>query len=274
MLAQLPPVVSLQDIRKSFLSRNGAAVQAIAGVSLHLAQNEVVAVVGPSGCGKSTLLRIIGGLDTDYGGAVAWPETSEPNAQTRLQSAAVFQSDSTFPWMTVEDNVLTGLSGLKLSRDAKQERARRYLSLVGLSDFRSAYPHELSGGMRQRVAIARALATEPQLLLMDEPLAALDAQTRLVMQQELLRIWQETRLTVFYITHDIAEALSLAQRVVVLSCRPGRIKAIVDAPFGSRRSLKELRGHPEFGRLEMEIWQMVAEEVGDTLDRRHGEGTH
>jgi ABC-type nitrate/sulfonate/bicarbonate transport system ATPase subunit len=270
MLAPLAPALSLSNLRKVYLSRKGAAVEAIAGISLQLHQSEVVACVGPSGCGKSTLLRIVSGLDGEYDGALNWRAGFDDSAD-RLRSATVFQSDSTFPWMTVEENILAGLSGLTLPPGEKERRLARYVALVGLTDFRKAYPHELSGGMRQRVAIARALATEPQLLLMDEPLAALDAQTRLVMQQELLRIFQETQLTVFYITHDIAEALSLAHRVVVMTARPGRIKTVIETPFGGSRDLRQLRRRPEFGALEMEIWQLVADEVGQSLEPARSE---
>jgi ABC-type nitrate/sulfonate/bicarbonate transport system ATPase subunit len=266
MLAASPPALGLKNIRKLYFSRKGVALEAIAGISLSVRQNEVVALVGPSGCGKSTLLRILGGLDSDYEGDIEWSLPLQGAAGSRLRSATVFQSDSTFPWMTVEANLAVGLSGLTLTREEIEARIQRYLALVGLSQFRTAFPHELSGGMRQRVAIARALATEPLFLLMDEPLAALDAQTRLVMQQELLRIWQKTNLTVIYITHDIAEALSLAHRVVVMTARPGRVKTVVETPFGSNRDLRTLRGRSEFGALEMEIWQSVAEEVGQSLE--------
>ncbi|CAN0514531.1 unnamed protein product, partial [Phaeothamnion confervicola] len=160
--------------------------------------------------------------------------------------------------------------GLTLDPAEAERSITRYLNLVGLGKFRKAYPHELSGGMRQRVAIARALATEPQLLLMDEPLAALDAQTRLVMQQELLRIWKETKSTVIYITHDIGEALMLADHVVVMTARPGRIKAVQDIPFGRDRDVVEMRANPAFGRLESELWRLVAEEVGHSLDKSNG----
>jgi NitT/TauT family transport system ATP-binding protein len=261
----------IRDLRRMFLPRNGEAVEALAGVSLTVRQGEVVAVLGPSGCGKSSMLRILAGLDTDFTGEIVW---SLGNAQTddtrHLHSATVFQSDSTFPWMNVENNLQIGLTGLTLDPAEAQSRISRYLNLVGLSKFRRAYPHELSGGMRQRVAIARALATEPQLLLMDEPLAALDAQTRLVMQQELLRIWKETKSTVIYITHDIGEALMLADRVVVMTARPGRIKAVQDIPFGRDRDVVEMRANPAFGRLESELWRLVAEEVGHSLDRSNG----
>jgi NitT/TauT family transport system ATP-binding protein len=261
----------IRDLRRMFLPRNGEAVEALAGVSLTVRQGEVVAVLGPSGCGKSSMLRILAGLDTDFTGEIVW---SLGNAQTddtrHMHSATVFQSDSTFPWMNVENNLQIGLTGLTLDPAEAQSRISRYLNLVGLGKFRRAYPHELSGGMRQRVAIARALATEPQLLLMDEPLAALDAQTRLVMQQELLRIWKETKSTVIYITHDIGEALMLADRVVVMTARPGCIKAVQDIPFGRDRDVVEMRANPAFGRLESELWRLVAEEVGHSLDRSNG----
>ncbi len=262
-----PVALTLGTVKKAYVGRTGAVVEALAGISLTMRQHEVIAIVGPSGCGKSSLLRILAGLDSDYEGDIAWSLNEGADAaRGRLRSATVSQSDSTFPWMTVERNLLVGLSGFALPREAAAARVTKYLALVGLADFRHAYPHELSGGMRQRVAIARALATEPLLLLMDEPLAALDAQTRLVMQQELLRIWGKTHSTVIYITHDIGEALTLAHRVVVMTARPGRIKAVRTAPFTGTRSIVELRQRPEFGALEMEIWQMVAEEVGQSLD--------
>lgn len=264
---QSPPVaLAMRDVRKLFLTRQDKTVEALAGISLEVHQGEVIAILGPSGCGKSTLLRILAGLDSDYSGDIRWT-LEGAGSRRRLRSATVFQQDSTFPWMTVERNLLVGLSGLDLDAAGSESRIATYLALVGLADFRNSFPHELSGGMRQRVAIARALATEPYLLLMDEPLAALDAQTRLIMQQEVLRIWQETHSTVIYITHDIGEALSLADRVVVMSARPGRIKAVIATPFGAGRDVVELRRRTDFGALEADIWRMVAEEVGHSLDK-------
>jgi NitT/TauT family transport system ATP-binding protein len=258
-----PMVLELDRVRKVHLTRSGAAVEALSGISLSVREGEVIAVVGPSGCGKSTLLRILAGLDTHFAGGITW--ALDEADTTRLRSATVFQSDSTLPWMNVASNLEVGLSGLALAAGESERRIARYLSLVGLGGFRTAFPHELSGGMRQRVAIARALATEPLVLLMDEPLAALDSQTRLVVQQELLRIWAQTRSTVIYITHDIGEALSLADRVVVMSARPGRIKSVQEVPFGTGRDVIELRRDPRFGELEAAIWHMVAEEVGQDL---------
>ena len=259
--------LQVSELRKVYLGRSGNAVQALAGVSLDVRDGEVVAVVGPSGCGKSSFLRILAGLDSEYQGSIRWSFAEAAIGSRKLPGAVVFQSESVFPWMTVERNVLVGLSGLDLDAAAKKDRADRYLALVGLKDFRSAYPHELSGGMRQRLAIARALATEPSVLLMDEPLAALDAQTRLVMQQEIVRILKHTRSTVIYITHDISEALTLAHRVVVMTARPGRIKDIVESPTHSSDDILELRRQPEFALLERRIWTMVAEEVGQALHR-------
>jgi ABC-type nitrate/sulfonate/bicarbonate transport system ATPase subunit len=262
----MEPAFRLRGIGKTYRGRGGARLQALADISLEVAANEVVAVAGPSGCGKSSLLRILAGLDSDYEGGLDWGRGEAALAAgKRLVSATVFQSDSTLPWMSVEKNLAVGLAGLSLTRAERDARIARYLGLVGLADFRRAFPHELSGGMRQRVAIARALAAEPLLLLMDEPLAALDAQTRLVMQQELLRIWAETRRTVVYITHDIGEALTLADRVVVMSARPGRIKSVLTVPFGAARDVFAVRRRPDFGVLETEIWQSMADEVGASL---------
>jgi ABC-type nitrate/sulfonate/bicarbonate transport system ATPase subunit len=257
--------LTIADLRKVFITRKGAVVEAIAGVSMTVGHGEVVAILGPSGCGKSSLLRILAGLDDDYAGIIDWTlEHAHPSAG-RLRAATVFQVDSTLPWMTVEKNLLLGLSGLRLPADVAEARLRDNLALVGLAGFRRAFPHELSGGMRQRVAIARALATDPLLLLMDEPLAALDAQTRLVMQQELVGIWQRTRSTVVYVTHDIGEAIALADRVVVMTSRPGRIKAILDVGVGRDRDVMALRRTAGFRDLEAELWALVSAEVGHSL---------
>jgi NitT/TauT family transport system ATP-binding protein len=260
-----PAALTLAGVSRYFLGAKGGIVHALSNITITVHRHEVLALIGPSGCGKSSILRILAGLDDSYDGHVDWHHTSGKADNTRLLSATVFQADSTLPWMTVERNVRLGLSGLQLDRRTAEERVRRYLALVGLSDFLAAYPHELSGGMRQRVAIARALAAEPLLLLMDEPLSALDAQTRLVMQQELLGIWRQTRSTVVYVTHDIGEAITLADRIAVLRARPGRIKEIKSVPFTRERNALEIRRTGEFGELEVELWQMVAEEVGQKL---------
>jgi NitT/TauT family transport system ATP-binding protein len=265
-----PPVLgqlalSVRGLRKLFVTARSQIVEALCDIAVEVRQGEVVALLGPSGCGKSTLLRILAGLDTYDGGMIDWSLGETLNDAKRLRAATVFQQDSTLPWMNVRDNLKVGLSGLHLGREEREERIRKYIAIVGLSQFSEGFPHELSGGMRQRVSIARALATEPVLLLMDEPLSALDAQTRLIMQQELLRIWQRTASTVVYVTHDIAEALTLADRVIVMTARPGRIKEIRDVPFGRNRDVLEVRRRADFGALEVDLWKLIAEEVGDQL---------
>ena len=258
------PSLRISNLRKSYLTAGGAGLRAIADFSLTLAEGERVAILGPSGCGKSSCLRILAGLDTLYSGEIEWRHDRALD-RSRLRSATVFQGDSTLPWMNVDQNIAIGMSGLRLESAVAQARVERYRNLVGLRDFTNAFPHELSGGMRQRVAIARALATEPQLLLMDEPLAALDAQTRLVMQKELHRIWAQTNSTVVYVTHDIDEALSLCDRMLVMSARPGRIKEVIASPFSRDLEPLERRRTTIFGQMQAQIWSLVAEEVGQTL---------
>ncbi|WP_062214514.1 ABC transporter ATP-binding protein [Streptomyces sp. NBRC 109706] len=260
-----PFAVTVSELTKVFLTRRDETVEALRDITLSVERGQILAVLGPSGCGKSTLLRILAGLDRGFVGRVDWREERSTGPADRLRCATVFQTDSTLPWMSVAENVRLGLSSLRLSRGEAEERVGWVLGLVGLADFAGAYPHELSGGMRQRVAIARALATRPRLLLMDEPLAALDAQTRLVMQQELLRLWEDTGSTIVYVTHDIEEAVTLAHRVVVLSARPGRICLDQRIPFSFPRQVTEVRQRAEFGQLTMGLWQMVADQVGQSL---------
>ncbi|HVY58037.1 MAG TPA: ABC transporter ATP-binding protein [Xanthobacteraceae bacterium] len=265
-MARAEKALEITNLRKAYLARTGRVLQAVSSFSLTIARGERVAILGPSGCGKSTVLRILSGLDPQFGGEIVWTGEEQASNGMRLKSATVFQGDSTFPWMKVRDNLAVGLSGLRLDKATANARIRRYQALVGLADFGSAYSHELSGGMRQRVAIARALVTEPLLLLMDEPLAALDAQTRLVMQKELHWIWKQTNSTVVYVTHDIEEAISLADRLVIMTARPGRVKAVLNVPFDSDVEPFERRRSPAFGELQARIWTMVAEEVGESLN--------
>jgi len=272
-IAEATPAVSIRGLHKTFLSRRGAAVEAIRDVTIDVAEGEVIAVIGPSGCGKTSLLRVLAGLDKVYGGEVdlGVNDKQEKGDNARLRAATVFQSDSSLPWLTVRRNITAiGLAKLGLSKQEKASRADEVLRLVGLQDFADAYPHELSGGMRQRVSIARALATRPHLLLMDEPLAALDAQTRLVMQQELLSIWSQVTSTVIYITHDIEEAVTLADRVVVMSARPGRVTMVREAPTKQGVSVAELRRDKAFGDLVVELWEAVAGSVGTSLSQDQG----
>ncbi|MCG2621312.1 ABC transporter ATP-binding protein [Arthrobacter sp. I2-34] len=217
---------------------------------------EFVCIVGPSGCGKSTFLRIVAGLIPPSEGVLS---LGSDGGQAPL-AAVVFQDYSIFPWKTVEANVRFGLDLLRVPRHEADTRVERSLSRLGLTEFRKAYPGTLSGGMRQRVSIARALVTEPQVLLMDEPFAALDAQLRHLLQDELLELWQEDRRTVLFITHNLDEALLLGDRVLVMSARPGRIVGEFKVPFERPRS-GDIRRSPEFAAMESEIWDLLRSEV-------------
>jgi NitT/TauT family transport system ATP-binding protein len=247
--------IDIQNLRKEYASPAGTVV-ALDGIDLQVAPGEFLCIVGPSGCGKSTLLRILAGLDRQTAGTVA------VEAQGwAVQNAMVFQDSGLFPWMTVSANVDFGLMTRGVPRPEAAERVQAALRLVGLSKFRDHYPHQLSGGMRQRAAIARAFVTDPAMLLMDEPFAALDAQNRLILQAELTRLWQQSGKTVVYITHSIEEALLLGDRTVVMTAQPGRIKRVIDVPFPHPRDLVTLSAAPDFGRLKLEIWRVLEEEV-------------
>jgi NitT/TauT family transport system ATP-binding protein len=214
-------------------------------------------IVGPSGCGKTTLLRILAGLDTSTSGEVriAQENPSKPG------NSMVFQGDSIFPWMTVWDNAAYGLRMRNRPQGEIDEVVGHYLDRTGLTRFASAYPHQLSGGMKQRVSIARAFANDPEILLMDEPFSALDEQNRTLLQEELLRIWDETKKTVVFITHSVDEAVTLGDRIMVMTAQPGREKALIDVPFERPRLVLELRARPEYGELVYSIWSQLRDEV-------------
>lgn len=216
-------------------------------------------IVGPSGCGKSTLLDLLAGLTKPNSGQILLDgkAITGPN----LDRGIVFQQYALFPWKTALANVEFGLEAKGIGRKERREIAQQYIALVGLAGFENRYPHELSGGMKQRVAIARSLAYDPEVLLMDEPFAALDAQTRETLQSELLRIWEATKKTIIFITHGIEEAVYLGQRVAVMTSRPGRIKQVIDIPFVSRRGEDDLRANPDFVKLRHEIWDLLKDEV-------------
>ncbi len=247
--------IRIAGLRKEYLSARGH-VLALDGIDLTIAPGEFVCIVGPSGCGKSTLLRILAGLDRQSSGTLAIEAPGWP-----VENAMVFQESGLFPWMSVESNVGFGLMTRGVPRAEAAERVEAALKLVGLTKFRRHYPHQLSGGMRQRGAIARAFVTDPGVLLMDEPFAALDAQNRAILQAELVRIWEQTRKTVVYITHSIEEALMLGDRTVVMTAQPGRIKEIIDVPFPRPRNLMALSASAEFGALKLDIWRVLEDEV-------------
>jgi NitT/TauT family transport system ATP-binding protein len=242
----------------------GREVLALDDVSLQIRSQEFIALLGPSGCGKSTLLYLIGGfLSTDKGSISVG---GKPVAGPGPDRGVVFQHFALFPWKTVRANVLYGLEKLGLPREERERRAQSFIDLVGLRDFEDSYPSQLSGGMKQRAAIARTLAIDPAILLMDEPFGALDAQTRHLMQSELLSIWQRSPKTVIFVTHDVREAVYLAERVVVMSARPGRVKAIVETKFD--RSDPDLFKTPAFIDKIDEIWGLVRDEALKAQARR------
>ncbi|GAB7192827.1 ABC transporter ATP-binding protein [Kineococcus sp. NUM-3379] len=232
---------------------------ALDSFTLDVRPGELLALVGPSGCGKSTLLDLLGGLTAPTSGQILLD--GEPVTGPGLDRGIVFQQYALLPWRTAQGNVELALEARKLPRRERAGRAREFLRLVGLDGFEKRYPHELSGGMKQRVAIARSLALDPEVLLMDEPFAALDAQTRESLQQELLRIWQATGKTIVFITHGIEEAVYLGQRVAVMTSRPGRIKHVLDVDLGDRTADADIRTSPGFTALRHEVWSLLHDEV-------------
>lgn len=248
--------VKIDNVKKVFNGTNGEMV-ALNGVSLDIAENEFVCVVGPSGCGKSTLLNIIAGLGKPTSGEV-FVDGKEVDGPGQ-ERGVVFQQYALFPWMTVRKNVEFGLKLKGMKKAEASKVADKYLKMVDLQDFANSYPKELSGGMKQRVAIARAYAVNPEVLLMDEPFGALDAQTRTQLQSELLETWEKERKTCFFITHDVDEAIILAQRVVIMSARPGRVKEIVNIDIPYPRT-QETKMSKEFLDLKNYIWSQVYQE--------------
>jgi len=251
--------IAVRGLYKVFETGTGQVVVALQDIDLTVRQGEFVCIVGPSGCGKSTLLRLLAGLERPSSGEIR----IEVSRTDRPVNSMIFQEQSTFPWMTVRENTGFGLDMRGVDRRSRDERVDYYLRKVGLGGFPDVYPYQLSGGMRQRVCLARAFANEPEVLLMDEPFASLDEQTRILMQEELLRVWEgEHGRTVVFITHSIDEAVLLADTVVVMSARPGRVKATFAVPFPRPRGqLAELRLLPEFEQLAYRVWELLRSEV-------------
>ena len=251
--------VRLRGLTRSF-DVKGRRVDALAGIDLDIRSGEFLCVVGPSGCGKTTLLRILAGLDRQTGGTV---EVARDGDGSRPLNSMVFQEQSIFPWLSVRDNVAFGLKAQGVGREQRYRLVGPLIGKVGLAGFEDALPHQLSGGMKQRVSIARAFATDPEMLLMDEPFAALDEQTRLILQAELLRIWDELRKTVVYVTHSIDAAIVLADRILVMSARPGRIKEVLDVQrvLGRPRVVEEVKSSPQYGELFSRVWGQLRDEV-------------
>ena len=254
----------INNISKTFTRTGKPPVEALRGIELTIAEGEFVAIVGASGSGKSTLLRIIDGLLEPSGGRglVDGAAIRGPGRDR----AMVFQQDALLPWKTVIENVAYGLTLARVPKSKAEATAQSFVNLTKLGGFERHFPHQLSGGMRQRVNVARALAVDPKILLLDEPFAALDAQTREIMQTELLTIWQNTLKTVLLITHQIDEAVFLADRVVVFSARPGSVREEVKVDLPRPRML-ELKRRPEFGELVGKIWKMIETEVRASLEQ-------
>lgn len=251
----------IYNVSKSFVSRTGHNLPVLQDINLTVNEEEFVALVGPSGCGKSTLLNITAGLLAPTSGSASFTHLPQGHVP---RTGIVFQETGLFPWRSVYDNIAFGLEAMGVPRQEQKDRISHYINLVGLTGFEKALPHHLSGGMRQRVGIARALVINPDLLLMDEPFSALDAQTRTIMQEELVTLWDKTRLSTLYVTHNIQEAVMLADRVVLLSRRPGKISRILN--IGIPRSERELPQHTEeIAEYIRIIWEHISKDARAAL---------
>jgi NitT/TauT family transport system ATP-binding protein len=251
-----PAKIRIAGLYKAFATRTGLFT-ALDGITLDIERGSFCTIVGPSGCGKTTLLRILAGLESATVGEVS-VAADDPEKPV---NAMVFQGESIFPWMTVWNNTAYGLRMRGAPRPQMREVVGHYLDRTGLTPFADRYPYQLSGGMKQRVSIARAFATDPEVLLMDEPFSALDEQNRTLLQEELLHIWDEHKKTVVFITHSVDEAVTLGDRIVVMTAHPGRIKSIVEVPFERPREVLALRKDPAYGELVFRIWGDLRDEV-------------
>ncbi len=260
MSEQNRTALGCRNITKTFPGRP-VPITVLQDISFEIAQGEFVCIVGPSGCGKSTLLKLIAGLIDLTSGQLTLSDVQDTS---RPHSAMVFQEHGLFPWMTVLDNVAFGLEMQGAPANERRERAQAFLGQIGLAHFSLHYPHELSVGMRQRTAIARAFLTDPELLLMDEPFSSLDAQSKLILQEELLRIWKDHRKTVVFVTHDIDEAVMLADRVLVMSGHPGHILEEIRVPLARPRDLRD-RDQPQIREIAWHIWKAIEEQVRQSL---------
>jgi NitT/TauT family transport system ATP-binding protein len=252
----LPPKIRITGLTKQFPVKGGIFT-AIDNISLDIAPGTFFVIVGPSGCGKTTLLRILAGLEQPTSGSVE-VRAEHPGKPV---NSMVFQGDSIFPWMTVYDNAAYGLKMRGVPEAEIREIVGHYLDKTGLTRFAGRFPHQLSGGMKQRVSIARAFANDPEILLMDEPFSALDEQNKTLLQEEVLRIWEEHKKTVVFITHSVDEAVTLSDKIMIMSAQPGRVKAIIDVPFARPRKVLELRSTPEYGEMVYRIWGHLRDEV-------------
>ncbi len=252
--------IVIDNVSKTFIDSKNIKVPALENINFSIKEHEFVVLVGPSGCGKSTLLNIVGGLMSPTEGSVYFEGIDKKQPDLGI----VFQDIALLPWRTVYQNVIYGLEEKKFSKQHQKEIGQKYIDMVGLTGFENTYPKELSGGMKQRAGIARALAIEPDLLLMDEPFSALDAQTRTLMQEELLTIWNRTKLSTLYVTHNIQEAVFLADRVIVLSRHPGKLKSIIDIDL-PKIGRNEPQFYNKFEAYVEEIWQLIRHDAKKAL---------
>jgi NitT/TauT family transport system ATP-binding protein len=259
------PAISLTSATKTFATLDGAGFTAITDVTLDVAPGEFVTVVGPTGCGKSTTLSLVSGLEPATSGNVR--VHGKPVVGIPHGVGYMFQADAVLPWKNVLDNIALGLRFDKIAKAEAHERARDWIGRVGLTGFEDRYPHQLSGGMRKRVALAQTLITNPSVLMMDEPFGALDVQTRELMQDELLDLWSGTGAAVVFVTHDLTEAIALADRVVVMTAGPATVKDIVTIELPRPRRVEDIRLTPEFTELYRRVWDSLREEVEITRAR-------
>ena len=251
-----PLKISIAGLEKVFHTRGGE-VQALRNVNLDIPRGQFCCIVGPSGCGKTTLLRILAGLEDHTSGRLEIFHEDE----SKPLNSMVFQEQSIFPWLTVRNNIGYGLKMRGVGSQERGELVDYYIEKTGLSKFSRSYPFQLSGGMKQRVSVGRAFANDPEILLMDEPFAALDEQNKILLQEELLKIWEDSKKTVVYITHSIDEALVLGDRVVVMTAHPGTIKADLPVTFSRPRAVYELKATPEYGEQAFQVWSQLRDEV-------------
>ena len=253
------PVIQVENVSKLFRTPSEGAISALQSISLNVSHGEFITVVGPSGCGKSTLLKLIAGFSPPSSGRILCQNEEVREINTKV--GYVPQESKLFPWLTVEENVGFGLDSKRYPREKREHQVQQFIKLAGLAGFEKYYPAQLSGGMSKRASIIRALAYEPAVILMDEPFGPLDAQTRMVLQDELLKIWEQKRQTIVFVTHDLVEAVALADRVVVITHRPGQIKDIINVPMGRPRNIFEIHRQEGFDEAYGRLWNIFRHEL-------------
>jgi len=266
----MTPAIELRGVTKRFLTPSGGVYTALRDLNLTVQPGEFCAVVGPTGCGKSTTLALISGLEPASEGDVE--VLGKPVHGIAEEIGYVFQTDAVFPWKTVLDNIAAGPRYHGQTTGQARSMAREWIGRVGLTGFEDRYPYQLSGGMRKRVALAQSLINEPKILLMDEPFSALDVQTRALMENELLSLWASTRASVVFVTHDLEEAIAMADRVFVISAGPGTVKANYPVPLSRPRNVTEIRMQPQFSEIYSEIWNDLKDEVLVSYERQKRSG--